>query len=205
VPKDAFAVGPAYEQRLLQELDEIAQAIPAQLLAIQWDVGVELGFLEGVFPGWPECAFESVVAQLVRLGEAVPPEAELGYHLCYGDAGHKHFVEPADVGLMVDVASGVAGLIGRPLNWIHMPVPRDRDDDAYLAPLRHRQLRPETEIHLGLVHMRDGLEGGRRRLAAARRVLDRFGIATECGFGRRPSWTIGALLKLHAELSAEGT
>jgi hypothetical protein len=204
VPEDAVAVRPAYEQRMLEELAEIGQAIPAELLAIQWDVGVELGFLEGVFKGfgWTEGAFQGVVNDLLRLGEAVPTEAELGYHFCYGDAGHKHFVEPADMGLMVDVASGVAGRIGRPLNWIHMPVPRDRDDDIYLAPLRHRQLRPETEIHLGLVHMRDGLAGGRRRMAAAGRVLERFGVATECGFGRRPSWTIKGLLRLHAQLSA---
>jgi hypothetical protein len=205
VPEDAAAVRPAYERRLLEELAEIGRAIPAELLAVQWDAAVELGYLEGVFTGFgrPEGAFDGVVGDLVRLGEAVPAEAELGYHLCYGDAGHKHFVEPADMGLMVDVAGAVAGRIGRPLNWVHMPVPRDRDDDVYLAPLRHRQLRPETEVHLGLVHMRDGLEGGRRRVAAARRVIERFGIATECGFGRRPAWTIAGLLKLHAELSAE--
>ena len=29
--------------------------------------------------------------------------------------------------------------------------------------------------------------------------FDRFGIATECGFGRRPAETIPELLRIHAE------
>ena len=37
--------------------------------------------------------------------------------------------------------------------------------------------------YLGLVHRTDGLDGARRRLAAAKKVVTDFGIATECGFG----------------------
>ena len=37
-----------------------------------------------------------MVERLVRLGHRVPTDIELGYHLCYGDAGHQHFVEPED-------------------------------------------------------------------------------------------------------------
>ena len=33
-----------------------------------------------------------------------PLEVEVGYHLCYGDAGHRHFVEPRDTSRLVDVA-----------------------------------------------------------------------------------------------------
>jgi hypothetical protein len=66
-----------------------------------------------------------------------------------------------------------------------MPVPRHRDDDAYFAPLRDLDI-GEAKLYLGLVHHTDGVEGARRRLATARKYITGFGIATECGFGRRP-------------------
>jgi hypothetical protein len=48
----------------------------------------------------------------------------------------------------------------------------------------------------------DGLDGARRRLAAAREVVTDFGVATECGFGRRPPETVLALLDLHRDVAA---
>ncbi len=42
----------------------------------------------------------------------------------------------------------------------------------------------ETEIFLGLVHLEDGVEGTLRRMEAASKHIERFGIATECGIGR---------------------
>ena len=109
---------------------------------------------------------------------------ELGYHLCYGDAGHKHFVEPEDASKLVEVTHAISAGVGRLINWIHMPVPRNRTDDAYFAPLRQLLLHPETELYLGLVHFIDGVEGTRRRIAAAQKVVADFGVATECGMGR---------------------
>ena len=44
-------------------------------------------------------------------------------------------------------------------------------------------------------------ETGRRRIAAAERVVPAFGIATECGLGRRDPGTIADLLKLHAAVA----
>jgi hypothetical protein len=80
-----------------------------------------------------------------------------------------------------------------------MPVPRDRSDEAYFAPLRGLHLRPETELCLGLVHYTDGLDGTRRRLATAEKFVKDFSIATECGFGRRDPATIPELLRIHAQ------
>ena len=77
-----------------------------------------------------------------------------------------------------------------------MPVPRDRDDDAYFRPLA--DLDPGgARVFLGLVHHTDGLDGLKRRLATAPRHLDASGVATECGFGRRPPEQVPALLELH--------
>ena len=88
--------------------------------------------------------------------------------------------------------------IKRPINLVHMPVPRDRSDDDYFGPLANLRLRSETELCLGLVHYTDGIEGTKRRLATARKCAPAFSIATECGFGRRKPETIPELLRIHA-------
>ena len=49
---------------------------------------------------------------------------------------------------------------------------------------------------------RCGLQGARRRIAAAREAVPAFGIATECGFGRRPPETVLPLLDLHARVAS---
>jgi hypothetical protein len=51
-----------------------------------------------------------------------------------------------------------------------------------------------------LIHYSDGIAGACARVRSATRVISDFGIATECGFGRRAPETIMALLQLHAEL-----
>src|SRR5262249_28523943 len=137
-----------------------------------------------------------------RCVDRVPADVEAGVHFCYGDPGHKHLVEPKDTGLMVDLGNGVTAASRRAITWLHMPVPRNRDDEPYFAPLRSLRLRPETELYLGLVHLTDGIEGAKRRLTAATRVVSEFGIATECGFGRRPPQTIPQLLALHREIAS---
>jgi hypothetical protein len=202
--KDQPLAEPAYEHAMLRELDRILDAIPHDELAIQWDVAVEFGILEGAFPSdisGRADAMDQLVARLVRLGNRVPPDVQLGYHLCYGDAGHKHFKEPEDTSKLVAVANAVSAGLTRPLNWMHMPVPRDRADDAYFAPLRDLKLHQETELYLGLVHIHDGAEGARGRIAAAQRAVAKFGVATECGMGRRPSETIPDLLRLHSAVA----
>ena len=189
---------PAYEEKLFQELDEICKHIPHQDLALQWDIACEIHRVLEV-PGMSE-RFD-VMAGIVRASNRVPHDVHLGIHLCYGDPGHKHIIEPTDMGLMVRMSNQLAKEVRRPMNWIHMPVPRDRDDDAYFEPLKDLKLRDETELFIGLIHLTEGLEGTRRRLATAKRHCKDFGLATECGFGRRPPDTILSLIDLHKEVA----
>jgi hypothetical protein len=131
----------------------------------------------------------------------VPDDVDLGYHFCYGDADHEHYTQPADAGVLVRIANRVSAAVDRPIRWIHMPVPRDRDDDEYFTPMADLQLHDETELYLGLVHLTDGVDGTRRRVATARRFAPSFGVATECGMGRRPPDTIPRLLEIHADVA----
>ena len=102
---------------------------------------------------------------------------------------------------MVEFANRLTRLVTRPIQLIHMPVPRNRTDDRYFEPLKRLQRSPATELSLGLVHFTDGVEGAKARMATARKYVPDFSIATECGFGRRRPETIPELLRIHAEVA----
>ena len=102
-----------------------------------------------------------------RLTAPVPPDVELGIHLCYGDMDAKHFIEPTDLAKAVELANLIIESSTHVVKWIHVPVPADRDDTAYFEPLAKLREVPDTEIYLGLVHASDGVDGTVRRMRAA--------------------------------------
>jgi methionine synthase II (cobalamin-independent) len=188
----------AYGVQLQKELEEICRAIPHKELAIQWDVCSEVSYLAG----WTDFPYfdpskSAIFDKLVKLGNHVLDDVQVGYHFCYGDPGHKHFIEPTDLSLSVEFTNAVAQRARRPINFVHMPVPKSRSDDQYFAPLKNLKVPKTTEVFLGLIHMTDGIDGTRKRMAVAQRFLPHFGVATECGFGRRPAATVRDLLALH--------
>jgi len=202
-PEFRSMLEPVYEVALLNELSEILSTIPHEDLAIQWDTAAEFGVIEGTFASYLENPLEDILERLLRLGNAVPDAVELGYHMCYGDSNHRHFVEPEDTTHLVAVTNGLVDRIDRKLDWVHLPVPKDRFDQAFYKPLASLRMPVDSELFLGLIHMSDGESGARRRIEAARHYLQNFGIATEFGFGRRPSDTIPELLQIHATLADE--
>ena len=170
-PEEIIRIEPVYEAALMAELQRIADAIPHEDLAIQWDICVEVWLIEGWHPSAIEPLNEGLVERIVRVSEAVPADVELGYHMCYGDLGGRHLKEPDDTHALVELMNPVFDKLSRPLAWWHFPVPIARDDEAYFAPLKDLRLPAGTEVYAGVVHVADGVEGARRRLAAARSAL----------------------------------
>jgi len=199
-PEHQAVIEPIYERRMLDELAQLLASIPADQLAVQWDARVEFAMLEGEVPAWFSEVRAGVLERLLRLARHVPAEVQLGFHLCYGDEAHGHFAPEVDVRKLVEVASALAVSLSRPLNWIHMPLPRDPGDERY-SPLAALTLQPETELFLGLVHLDDGVPGASGRIAAARRYVPAFGVATDCGWGRGGSEKVEGLLDLHRAVS----
>ncbi len=193
-------VEPIYRERLFAEVDEILAAIPHRDLAIQWDVSTEMGQWEGVRNAYFPDVKAGVIERLAFHCDRVPHGVELGVHLCYGSYGGRHWKEPESTANMVEVHNLLAPKLARPIDYIHMPVPVERGDDAYYSPLSHLKLNAKTRLFLGLVHDSDGVEGTRKRIAVASKYARDFGIAAECGFGRRPPETISNLLRVHADI-----
>lgn len=209
VEDDQATVEPLFNAGLKREIDRIAAVVPDGLLAIQFDVASAVFFnLERGVPtrhGKSKAEMHATFAtEVTDLGNHVPEGVDLIYHLCYGDNNHKHSIEPTDMSDLVAFANNVSADISRPVQLFHMPVPRDRSDAAYFEPLMNLKPRPETSFSLGLVHFTGGVERTRQRIVTAKRFLNDFTIATECGFGRRDPSTLEELLRIHATVAEHG-
>ena len=136
-------VEPLYEALLVQVVENLQKQIPAQDLAIQWDMAVDIAMLEnvgGMFAPWFHCTAKTVIDRVAKLAACVHQDVELSLHLCYGNLMYEHFKQPEDTGLLVEVANLLSSKIRHSIDWIRMPVPRDRKDDAYFAPLKKLNL-----------------------------------------------------------------
>jgi hypothetical protein len=185
----------AYERSLRNALDNILGAIPHAELSIQFDVCQEVLLFENYFPVREPNYQKAVFEQFGRLGAAVPSDVELGFHLCYGSPGDQPLLLLKDAAVMVDMMNGIADFVQRPVEFIHIPVPKQADS-AFFAPLRNLRRPAETRLYLGLLQFNDD-PGNRARIAAARRVVSDFGIAAECGFGRTDPRRVPAILAGH--------
>ena len=185
-----------YEQALMRALQDIVAAIPAERLAIQWDVCQEVLIYEDYFDHRPADYREQIAAELARLGDAVPPAVEMGYHLCYGSPADEHLVMPKDMGVMVEMVNGFSGAITRRIDFLHLPVPKDRTDAAYFRPLADWRRSDATMLYLGLIH-HDDRAGDQARMQAAQAFVPSFGVASECGWGRTDPQRVPSLLDSH--------
>ena len=200
-PEYAAATESAYEKAMLEEVKTIVMGIPNDELSIQWDICIEIVAYDGGIPLYIHKAVDilnHMKTTVDRLMQNIPEAVEAGIHLCYGDPGHKHIVEPKDTATSVKFANIICDNAPRSINFIHIPVPRDRGDEAYFEALNDLNI-GNTELILGLVHLTDGLEGAQDRMTTANKFVSAYSIATECGFGRRPAETIPELLSVHTE------
>ncbi|KAK4495506.1 hypothetical protein PRZ48_013838 [Zasmidium cellare] len=188
------------EQRLLQCLRRIQAETPAEDLMIQWNMPIEMAMLEfdrgelqdpffvDFFRPYFSPVREGILERFVRLAREIHPDVQMSLHLCYGNFRQKHWMEPKSLDLAValtnDLQKAVAAL-HRSIDFVHMPVPKDRNDMVYFGPLKGLEDRPTT-VMLGLVHAYD-LDGTRERVRVAQQIYSApFGISTECGLTNKP-------------------
>jgi SAM-dependent methyltransferase len=196
---DQAAVEQAYETAMAAELERILAAVPHDQLALQWDTNVEFGMLQGDLPVWFPDVKAAILERLIRISRDVPPEVELGFHFCLGHDEQAERHVPTDARPMVDVANALAASLDRPLNWIHVPLPADRD--GFVEPLRDLRLHAETELYVGALHAGESPDASRRRIEATSEAVRDFGLATPCGWGRLPPRLVPGLVDAHVELT----
>jgi hypothetical protein len=208
--EDMPAVAASYERALFADLAKALATLPHDRVAVQWDVAVEFGLLEGAMGPGSAMPLDQVTPALVRAIERVPADVPVGMHLCYGDYGHQHFKQPESLQMQVDLVNAVVAAAGRPVNWASFTVPQGRDDAAYFAPLRSLRAGAETELYFALVpyHPTEQPEGtsaaqaGHIDAALAESAAGEreWGVCTECGMGRVAAADVPTLLDIHSAL-----
>jgi hypothetical protein len=196
---DLGALRRSFERVLFADLASFLAAVPDEEVAVQWDVAIEFGMLEGCPPDARSGLIRSVAADVARCLDQVPAGVPCGLHLCYGDYRHRHFTQPGSLELQL-------------VSFASFTVPQDRQDPEYFAPLTALAAGPETELYFSLVpyHPADQAPGTTARqvaqidaaLSASPAGARAWGICTECGMGRVHRDDIPALLDLHSKIIA---
>jgi hypothetical protein len=184
---DYAIAGPAFEELVLHELERLVEAVPADDLAIQWDVCYEVLDIEGVISWMGNGAWDRFVGPASRLTAAIPEQVLVGYHLCYGTFPQWPMFEARDMALLVRMANFAIANSGRRVDWVHMAGSTylRSEDDRFFRPLA--DLHPgSARIFLGIVLPLDGASGLQRRHRTASKYFSDFGVAMYCGFGRQP-------------------
>jgi hypothetical protein len=207
-PDDLPAVVPSYEQALFADLDTALQRLPHERVAVQWDVAVEFGALEGAMG--TAMSIDQIAPGLVRCVERVPATVPVGMHLCYGDYGHQHFKQPESLQMQVDVVNAVTSAARRPVNFVSFTVPQGRNDSAYFEPLGGLRTGADTELYFALVpyhpdRQAPGTTAGQIEHIDAALLNSpggarHWGICTECGMGRGDAGDVPGLLDLHTQI-----
>jgi hypothetical protein len=187
----------AYERSLMLALERIVNEIPHDDLSIQYDVCQEVLMFENYFPV-PEPDYKNkVFGQLERLGRVVPKNAELGFHLCYGSPGDQPLLRLRDASVLTELMNGITSRAKRRVNFFHIPAPREAGYQ-FFEPLSQWRRDKGTRLYIGLLQEGD-TAGNRARIAAAQIVVPDFGVAAECGFGRRDPSHVPAILASHRD------
>ncbi len=170
------AVDTLFNDAVLREIDKIAAAIAARSNRQSSSILRRRSFARleraqrSPYGATKEEMQETFTQIVLRLANRVPADIDLLFHFCYGDAGHKHVVEPTDMGDMVEFANRLSRQV-YPADPSHpyAGAAQPHADDAYFAPLDRLKLKPDTELCLGLVHYTDGVDGTVRWLDAAKK------------------------------------
>ena len=205
VPDDQDRIESSYERALFADLQRLLADIPHDEIAVQWDVAVEFGLLEGGFAGSESQHFDAIIARLARCVDQVPADVPVGLHFCYGDYEHQHFKQPESLAMQVRVANATNTAAGRPVNWYSFTVPQNRRDEPYFAPLRDLRVSDLTELYLALVpyypaDQEPGTTADQVRLIDTHLAKNEWGICTECGMARAATGDIPTLLDKHREI-----
>ena len=209
-PEDQPGVTTSYEAALFADLDHALATLPHDRCAVQWDVAVEFGLLEGGFGPGSQVPLEQIAPALIRCVDRVAVDVPVGMHLCYGDYGHQHFQQPESLAMQVRVVNAVVSAAARPVDWVSFTVPQARSDEDFFASLHDLHAGAETELFFALVpyHPADQPPG---TTAEQVRLIDAalagsasgrrdWGICTECGMGRVAAGDVTGLLDLHREI-----
>ena len=155
--KRPIAPEPAINAAMARDMETL-QSRSRPKTCVQWDICYEIVGADGGPPIPYDDHLAGTATRVAALCGLVKDGVECGIHLCYGDPGHQHIVEPESLATSVAFANAICAASPRQIDFLHMPVRGRADDDtsSHGGP----NLPAETRLILGLVHHTDGTDGG---------------------------------------------
>lgn len=205
----------AAAEMTVREVEQIVQAVPAEELAVQLDLAIDVEMEEVrrrpnafhtpyfglVSQAWGDWTMEQIADSVARVAEVVPTGAELGFHLC--GMWHVDSQGGQDMQVHVDWANLLTRRVKRSIDYLHVASIPEHGDEDY-RKLRGLDLEPHTRLFIGLIHPSDGLEGARRRVASAAKFGNDFGVGHFCGLFpifKVDQNKLEQVLELHAQVA----
>ena len=185
-PEDHARIVPGFTDALRAEVSRMAELIPPDELAIQWDLAIEHRYIDAMQGQQGLEAAQREAARLLLPAEvvcgAMPDAVALGYHACFGTLNGWPSRQPRDLTSAVVLLNAAVDASSRRVDFLHLPTLGSAAAEFFapLALLRTTGAR----VYLGAIHHMHGPAGLRGQVAAARAVLPEFGLAAPCGFGR---------------------
>ena len=185
-PDDHARIVPGFTAALRAEVAKMAELIPPDDLAIQWDLAIEHRYIDAKLGQQGLQAAQREAARLLLPAEAacraIPPAAALGYHACFGTLSGWPSRQPHDLTSAVILLNAAVDASPRRVDFLHLPT-LGSAEPAFFAPLASLRTNG-ARVYLGAIHHMHGPAGLRGQIAAARQFLPEFGLAAPCGFGR---------------------
>jgi hypothetical protein len=183
---DHARIVPGFTAALAAEVAKMAEKIPPEDLAIQWDLAIENRYVEGKLAAEGSDAAAREAARLMAPAHAVaaamPAEVALGYHSCFGTLEGWPSRQPRDLTGSVMLLNAAVAASGRRVDFLHIPT-LGTAAQAFFAPLKALDAGP-ARVYLGAIHEMHDAAGLKAQLGAAREFLPEFGLSAPCGFGR---------------------
>ncbi|MGE3245205.1 MAG: hypothetical protein AB7F96_18780 [Beijerinckiaceae bacterium] len=179
---------PGATEAFAAEVAEMCRQIPAEDLAIQWDLAIENRFVEPVLAmgdmNGARAMARRMAEPMAEICNAIPRETLLGHHSCFGTLNGWPSRQPPSLLGTVIVLNEMIAAGKRPVDFLHFPTVGSSADD-FFAPLSDLD-RQEARVYAGAIHHMHGADGMRAQLLALKKYLPDFGLAAPCGFGRVP-------------------
>src|SRR5262249_45754068 len=159
------------------------ELIPADELAIQWDLAAEQGAVESALTQAAAAAKEVAQRMLQPARDvcsAIPKNVHLGYHMCFGTLNGWPGRSPKDMTGAVLLSNAAVECSDRPVDFLHIPTLGSATDE-FFRPMS--ELKPDgARVYMGAIHHLYGPEGMRPQLKTIQRYVPEFGLAAPCGF-----------------------
>ena len=117
--EDRLRLEPAINAAMARDMETLQSQVPSEKLAVQWDICYEIVGADGGPPIPYDDHVAGTATRTADLCGLVKDGVECGIHLCYGDPGHQHIIEPESLATSVAFANAICAASPRQIDFIH--------------------------------------------------------------------------------------